>query len=881
MPTLVKCILLAAWMLGMVILAAHSRRLRRLKLLLVALCGAIVSLWVFVDALSGNGLDYAVLYHLRAGMQGAGTSDFSLPITVAIIALLACAALPLLPGVQRRPTWRFTGAAFVILFLVSVTLNPVTRDISALVRQERTTEVPADIANQYARPTAALDSRRNVVILYAESFERTYLDEARFPGLTPELNRLRHKAVDFTDVSSRNGGTWTIAGMVSSLCGVPLSLSNDANGYASIGNFMPGARCLSDYLSDQGYSLEFIGGASSDFAGKGRFLASHGFSTVRDKEYFRGMHNLHANRFSPWGVHDDVLLDTLWQRFTELSAQPTPFALVGLTLDTHHPSGHIPQACLDVDYKGLGQRRPMLDAIHCSDRLIADFVRRIRASPFGKNTVVVVASDHIALPNDVSDLLRDAERRNLLLLFDHDLRPRQIDRATSTLDTGATILEALHGGTALGFGRSQLSIKAQGTSLTAQPKAGEEDHLGDYIAFSRSLWMLGTINDNLQLVDGSVRLGKQELRPPLSITADSEGQITTLGTSGIRSASRTSGSTAADALYIDRCFAFGGEDAPDEWCMWGMVDDTPKVVGERALRAGAPITELLQSARTSLPADQLRDDFIIKRQFDSSNTVVGQVTDGKLFSQFSDGILAYGPYENVCAGSYQLTLTGKASPAAGAWVDMVSEYGARTFDRFEIRDSGDAEAQTIAAVPYVFSDDLKLGEVRVGVTSQAAVRLDGYSLLPQFVPMEPGHQIDFSTAGNGDRYLSCGWSSASANGRMLNASTASLRLGVPEDNGPHSLTLTLSANAPQRVKVLGDEQVLATIEVDSGDHPYTIELPESSPAGHAGQLTLTLVPEADGCRPAGQSETCSLGLSRLEILAAPAKRLDAAAHMPN
>ncbi|MBP0656880.1 hypothetical protein J8J20_23695, partial [Mycobacterium tuberculosis] len=83
------------------------------------------------------------------------------------------------------------------------------------------------------------------------------------------------------------------------------------NGYASIGRFLPGAYCLTDHLRERGYDVEFIGGAASDFAGKGQFLASHGFGTVRDRSYFKSL-KLGDNRFSPWGVHDDVLLDALW-----------------------------------------------------------------------------------------------------------------------------------------------------------------------------------------------------------------------------------------------------------------------------------------------------------------------------------------------------------------------------------------------------------------------------------------------------------------------------------------------------------------------------------------------------------------------------------------
>lgn len=864
MSIIFQCILLSVWIAVLTSLAIHSSKHRRLKLCLVALSGMLMSIWIFIDSLSGNGIDHAVLYHLRAGMKGAGAADFSKPIAALVIALLGCTALAFLPNLTRRPIWRYAGTAFLIVLLPSWLLNPFTRDIASLLKQERAIEVTADTASQYVKPNGRLSNRKNLVILYAESLERTYLDENRFPGLSPELNRLRSEAVDFTQIDSRAGGTWTIAGMISSLCGVPLSLSDDANGYSSISNFMPGARCLSDHLGDQGYNLEFIGGASSDFAGKGRFLASHGFSTTRDKEYFREM-QLGSNRFSPWGVHDDVLLDTLWQRFTTLSQNPTPFALVGLTLDTHHPSGHIPFACLDVDYKGLGQRRAMLDAIHCSDRLIADFVRRIKSSPYWENTTIVVASDHLALPNDVSDLLRDAKRTNLLLMFDKDLAARTVDRPATTLDTGATILDAMQGGTALGFGRSQLSRDATGESLTAQTNA-HEDQLPAFMAFSKSLWMLGTLKDRVQLVNGVVRLGQQELTPPLAITADENGQITNLGTAGIRSTRPPLAGGTADTLYIDRCFAFDETDGPEDWCMLGSIDGKTRVVAQEMLQTGAPIPELLRSSEKETAMNRLRNDFIIKRNFDASNTVVGQATDGKLFSQFNEGVLAYGPYEDLCAGSYELILSGNASPAAGSWVDVVSEYGAHIFDRFELHDDDQPQGGIIATAPFVFRENLRLSEIRVGVTNQAVVRLDGYSLLPVHETVQLGQKIDFSSAGDGDRYISCGWSGPSDTGRTLRDTAGFLRLQLPEKLPSADLSLTMTSDAEQRLQVLGNGKEITVLNLKAGKHSYRIRPldPDKITAPDA-KLVLMLNPEQGSCSQAGQ---CAMDLNQLDLLPA-------------
>ncbi|NEL42191.1 MAG: phosphoglycerol transferase I, partial [Xanthomonas perforans] len=91
------------------------------------------------------------------------------------------------------------------------------------------------------------------------------------------------EAVDVRNLTSTEGSGWTIAGMVASMCGVPLTTApGDENSMGRMGLFLPEARCLGDYLKDQGYRNHYVGGADASFAGKGSFLSSHGFDVVHD-----------------------------------------------------------------------------------------------------------------------------------------------------------------------------------------------------------------------------------------------------------------------------------------------------------------------------------------------------------------------------------------------------------------------------------------------------------------------------------------------------------------------------------------------------------------------------------------------------------------------
>jgi hypothetical protein len=70
------------WMLWLclpllVYLLLASPRLAWLKAALLSLFLLMLSSWWLIDQLSGDGINAATLYHLRADMEGAGVGDFA------------------------------------------------------------------------------------------------------------------------------------------------------------------------------------------------------------------------------------------------------------------------------------------------------------------------------------------------------------------------------------------------------------------------------------------------------------------------------------------------------------------------------------------------------------------------------------------------------------------------------------------------------------------------------------------------------------------------------------------------------------------------------------------------------------------------------------
>lgn len=183
---LLLTLLLLSWLL------LASRKWIWWKASLMSVLLVLLSTWWLINKLSGDGLNAATLYHLGADMEGAGVADFKGYIA-AYIALLLVSLLPL--AAARVQRWRriehgkavFGG--FVAMWLVAIAVSPLYSDGLRLYQQMRPVDYTV-IAPEYTIPQHALAKPRNIVWIYGESLERTYLDETTFPGLMPNLNRL-------------------------------------------------------------------------------------------------------------------------------------------------------------------------------------------------------------------------------------------------------------------------------------------------------------------------------------------------------------------------------------------------------------------------------------------------------------------------------------------------------------------------------------------------------------------------------------------------------------------------------------------------------------------------------------------------------------------
>lgn len=335
------------------------------------------------------------------------------------------------------------------------------------------------IAAHYAPPpaqAAAPAKKRNLVLIYAESLETAYHVDP-LAGLPARDN------VAFPEYRQLPGTGWTIAGMVSTQCGLPLKpvgILGGNNLGASVPGFLPRARCLGDVLKQAGYRNVFLGGAASQFAGKDHFLRQHGYDEVLGRDDWVRLDP--ETVLNEWGLNDDALFAHALLRLRTLVAAGQPFNLTLLTIGMHPPHGYLSPSC-------PAAHGDFQDVVDCTSLLVRRFVQQAQAEGLLADTDVVMTGDHLTMP--ASDMGRRlaSQHRSVYdrILTASPLAPNR--QAISHFDLAPTVLVAL--GFTLKDGRFGLGCAALGPvrcrSLADDAEA--DARLQRHSAFYDALWL--------------------------------------------------------------------------------------------------------------------------------------------------------------------------------------------------------------------------------------------------------------------------------------------------------------------------------------------------------------------------------------------------------
>ncbi len=416
--------------------SAEASRRKRLYIPLSAIPVLLLAVWAANARLFGAFDVSAVLFHLKHSLAYDGVRDDIIEFAGYLaFGLILIACLSYLAKRDRRLAIMEGIAAIGLLVINPATayaydrlLNPARKGLSLAQTYE-----PVVISTSADRP-------KNLLVVYLESMESTY-SEPVFGTAFADLNTLSGEGLRINGVTQIQDTAWTMAGLVASQCGVPL-LSYGLimkNRMKNIETFLPNADCLATQLADRGYQTRFYGGASLNFAGKGKFLSSHGYQK-----------SIGLDEISPekrgdvgeWGLYDDRLFELAMDELQALSDADAPYLLSILTLGAHFPKGYPAPICYEL-FEDAAQMDSTLLSVACTGRLTLNFLRTAESRGYLENTVVVLLSDHLSQKNAQTERLNSYDRENFLLVLGPEIEPGAITKPSAMIDIYPTLLSSI------------------------------------------------------------------------------------------------------------------------------------------------------------------------------------------------------------------------------------------------------------------------------------------------------------------------------------------------------------------------------------------------------------------------------------------------------
>ena len=312
--------------------------------------------------------------------------------------------------------------------------------------------------------------KKNLVLIIMESMENTFSDKQSGGGLfekdgIPELTRLAKNNINFSHNNLVGGGKdlfgthWTIAGIIAKTCGIPFNMPIDGNANFSV-DFLPGAKGLTDVLSDNGYKQRFLFGSKKTFASRGKFFETHGNVEVLDLLHYKEIGKVPEDYYVFWGIEDAKLFALAKEELEDISAQDKPFMLGMLTVDTHFPHGYICDLC-DKETVDDTDSSKLQTVFRCASKQVNDFISWIQSQSWSRDTVIVVVGDHLFMDKETFPKEIKESRGWLNVFINSSINPKaEKNRNFSSFDMFPSILESMGvkvEGHALGLGRSLFS----------------------------------------------------------------------------------------------------------------------------------------------------------------------------------------------------------------------------------------------------------------------------------------------------------------------------------------------------------------------------------------------------------------------------------------
>lgn len=406
---------------------------------------------------SGAGFSNEVFIHLEPKSFALAWEQYRI-LCLALLVMLA--GLPVLVWVlvvRQRLTIRFRYALVLLLgCLTGVAMahhalpewmlaekahawfTPKALDLPAdeIQRWRESGLVELDLPTKSSVHASAAAPIKNLILIYLESLGQRVIEHPDYPDLMPNLARRLHSSGVLKDYFA--AGYITIEGITNSQCGTLFPFDHNSESLAGFDGMAEQQPCLGDVLHRAGYTQSYLGGADTGFAGKGHFLSAHGYDRVLGFSEWSQMGL--KSRPGGWGLGDPDLFEQAWLEVQSLRQSGRPFNLTLLTIGSHLP-GYSYEECTPY-----GSQEPFIEALHCTDQLLEDFIGRLENAAYLEDTVVVVTADHHVFPNPLMKRLFGTDAvndRRLPLVVLGAAHPQNVATVGASYDLAPTLLDLL------------------------------------------------------------------------------------------------------------------------------------------------------------------------------------------------------------------------------------------------------------------------------------------------------------------------------------------------------------------------------------------------------------------------------------------------------
>jgi len=287
-------------------------------------------------------------------------------------------------------------------------------------------ETLRDTTTYKTTPQILKTTRPNICIFLLESFmARAMTSIGEWPNIETHMDSLGQEGILFTHHYANSFRT--DRGMVAVFSGFPAQPTMSVMKYPRKTQQLPS---LPKTLHQAGYTMQYCYGGDADFTNMRSYLTAMGFENIMEDIDFPL-----SDRLSKWGVHDEVLLDSVARQIGQEKEQE-PFFKIIQTSSSHEP--------FDVPFHRAGLSKEM-NAMAYADSCVGDFINKMRKTKYWDNTLFVLVADHTLHYPDNIDNLSDLRYHIPLIFCGGAIKKHQvIDTYGSQNDITATILAQLH-----------------------------------------------------------------------------------------------------------------------------------------------------------------------------------------------------------------------------------------------------------------------------------------------------------------------------------------------------------------------------------------------------------------------------------------------------